>query len=60
MSFPTETTVLIIGAGPAGLACALSLLQHGVSDLVIVDAVENWQQSSRALAIHAATLEVRQ
>ena len=60
MSFPTETTVLIVGAGPAGLVCALSLLQHGISDFVIVDAVEHWQQSSRSLIVHAATLEVCQ
>ncbi|KAI0316675.1 FAD/NAD(P)-binding domain-containing protein [Amylostereum chailletii] len=57
MSFPTETTVLIVGAGPAGMACALSLRSHGVKDIVVVDAVEQGDHSSRAMVIHAATLE---
>ncbi|KAF8329236.1 hypothetical protein F5887DRAFT_118838 [Amanita rubescens] len=56
---PQQTTVLIIGAGPAGLAAAVSLACRGCKDLVIVDAVERNMrpQSSRALVVHAATLE---
>ncbi|KAF8548088.1 FAD/NAD(P)-binding domain-containing protein [Imleria badia] len=57
MSLPDRTTVLIVGAGPAGLATALSLLHHGVQDFIIVDAVSQGQNSSRAVVIHAATLE---
>ena len=58
---PQQTTVLIIGAGPAGLAAAVSLTYRGCKDLVIVDAVERnlRPQSSRALVVHAATLEVK-
>ncbi|KAG6381482.1 hypothetical protein JVT61DRAFT_62 [Boletus reticuloceps] len=57
MSLPSRTTVLIVGAGPAGLAAALSLLHHGFHDFVIVDAISQGQNSSRAVVVHAATLE---
>ncbi|KAH0826179.1 hypothetical protein J3R83DRAFT_5611 [Lanmaoa asiatica] len=57
MSLPDNTTVLIVGAGPAGLAAALSLLHHGFRDFVIVDAVQHGENTSRALVVHAATLE---
>lgn len=56
-SIPSSTTVLIVGAGPSGLAAALSLLHRGFKDFVIVDAVEQGENTSRALVIHAATLE---
>ncbi|KAH7930763.1 FAD/NAD(P)-binding domain-containing protein [Leucogyrophana mollusca] len=57
MSLPDSTTVLIVGAGPTGLAAALSLTRHGCHDFVIVDAVSQGENSSRAIMIHAATLE---
>lgn len=56
-SMPNSTTVLIVGAGPSGLAAALSLLHHGFKQFVIVDAVEQGENTSRALVVHAATLE---
>ena len=61
MSFPSSTRILIVGAGPAGMACALSLWYSGVKDVTIVEAVAegNGNLASRAMAIHAATLEVR-
>jgi 2-polyprenyl-6-methoxyphenol hydroxylase-like FAD-dependent oxidoreductase len=59
MSLPDRTTVLIVGAGPSGLACALSLVNQGFHDFAIVDAVLEGENTSRALVIHAATLEVR-
>ena len=58
MSLPDSTTVLIVGAGPTGLAAALSLLHNGLRDFVIVDAVQHGENTSRALVVHPATLEV--
>ncbi|KAJ4474498.1 FAD/NAD(P)-binding domain-containing protein [Lentinula aciculospora] len=56
---PTEAQILVVGAGPTGLAVAISLICNGVdpSNLLIVDCVEKGMSTSRALAIHAATLE---
>ena len=59
MSATDRTTVLVVGAGPTGLACAISLIKHGVHDITIVDAVLQGENTSRAIIIHAATLEVR-
>jgi glycine/D-amino acid oxidase-like deaminating enzyme len=56
---PQRATFLIVGAGPSGLACAISLAKQGCTDIVLVDAVLQGENTSRALAIHAATLEVR-
>jgi len=56
-TLPDTTTVLIVGAGPAGLASALSLNKQGVTDFTIVDAVAQGDNASRALVVHAATLE---
>jgi 2-polyprenyl-6-methoxyphenol hydroxylase-like FAD-dependent oxidoreductase len=60
MSFPSRTTVIVVGAGPVGMACALSLWLSGVKDIVLVEAAEhgNGNIASRAFAIHAATLDV--
>ncbi|PPR01904.1 hypothetical protein CVT26_011839, partial [Gymnopilus dilepis] len=57
MVLPEQTTVLVVGAGPTGVSAALSLLEHGVKDIVIVDAAERTPDTSRAMAVHAATLE---
>lgn len=58
MALPRSTTVLIVGAGPTGLASTLSLVHHGFKDFVIVDAVVKGDNSSRAIVVHSATLEV--
>ncbi|KAG1861255.1 hypothetical protein F4604DRAFT_1882468 [Suillus subluteus] len=57
MSLPDNSTVLIVGAGPTGLTAALSLIHHGCRDFVIVDAIVEGQNISRAIAIHSATVE---
>ncbi|KAJ7216310.1 FAD/NAD(P)-binding domain-containing protein [Mycena pura] len=57
MSLPHQTTVLIVGAGPAGMAAAISLSKQGIQDITIVDAVLTGENSSRALVIQAATME---
>ena len=58
-SLPQRTEVLIVGAVPAGLAAALSLHRQGCRDIVIVDSNLAGENTSRALLIHAATLEAR-
>ncbi|PCH38235.1 FAD/NAD(P)-binding domain-containing protein [Wolfiporia cocos MD-104 SS10] len=57
MSLPQYTDVLIVGAGPTGLACALSLIKNGCSDITVVDSQLQGQNASRAIVVHAATLE---
>lgn len=52
-----DADVLIVGAGPAGLALATTLQRAGVSAL-IVDRLASGQNTSRAAVIHAHTLEV--
>jgi 2-polyprenyl-6-methoxyphenol hydroxylase-like FAD-dependent oxidoreductase len=49
--------VLVVGAGPTGLALAAALAAHGVS-LRIVDASSGPAHESRALAMQPRTLEV--
>jgi hypothetical protein len=58
MSLPNLTIIPIVGAGPSGLACALSLVNQGFHDFVTVDAILEGKNTSQALVIHVATLEV--
>ena len=58
MSLPNLAEVLIVGAGPTGLTLALALQKHSCPDVVIVDTQQQNEHTSRALAIHAATVEV--
>src|SRR5262245_1514213 len=53
---PKTTDVLIVGAGPTGLALAIALRQAGI-DHLIVDKLAQGQNTSRAAVIHAHTLE---
>jgi 2-polyprenyl-6-methoxyphenol hydroxylase-like FAD-dependent oxidoreductase len=49
--------VLVVGAGPTGLALALALAAHGVRPRII-DRAQDRTHESRALAIQPRTLEV--
>ena len=53
----TDTEVLIVGAGPTGLVLALWLTKLGVS-VRIIDKTAEPGTTSRALAVHARTLEL--
>lgn len=52
-----DADVLVVGAGPTGLALATALTTHGLQALVI-DAQAAGANTSRAAVIHARTLEV--
>ncbi len=52
-----DTDILIVGAGPTGLALAAQLVRYGVS-FVIVDKKVGVTQLSKALVVHARTLEI--
>ncbi|KAF7318542.1 FAD/NAD(P)-binding domain-containing protein [Mycena chlorophos] len=55
-ALPSSTEVLIVGAGPTGLACALGLAARNVPFL-LVDALSEGHNSSRAVLMQASSLE---
>ena len=57
-ALPTETEVVIVGAGPTGLACALGLATRNIP-FVILDALAEGHTDSRATIMHPNALEVR-
>jgi 2-polyprenyl-6-methoxyphenol hydroxylase-like FAD-dependent oxidoreductase len=52
-----QTDVLIVGAGPTGLALACQLIRYGV-DFVIIDKKETTTPHSKAIGVQARTLEL--
>ncbi|MFL6466357.1 MAG: FAD-dependent monooxygenase [Pyrinomonadaceae bacterium] len=52
-----QTDVLIIGAGPTGLALACQLIRFGV-DFIIIDKNETTTPHSKAIGVQARTLEL--
>ncbi|OBG33772.1 FAD-dependent monooxygenase [Mycobacterium sp. E3198] len=52
-----DTDVLVVGAGPTGLALGASLTARGVRT-VLVDRLAEGQNTTRAAAVNARTLEV--
>jgi 2-polyprenyl-6-methoxyphenol hydroxylase-like FAD-dependent oxidoreductase len=54
---PDQTEVLVVGAGPVGLAVAASLAGHG-HDVTVVERQAAGANTSRAAVVHARTLEM--
>ena len=52
-----QTDVLIVGAGPTGLALACQLIRYGI-DFIIVDKNETTTPHSKAIGVQARTLEI--
>src|SRR5688572_29469900 len=52
-----DTEVLVVGAGPVGLMTALELTRRGIS-VRIIDRAPQRAPESRALVVHARTLEI--
>lgn len=52
-----ETDVIIVGAGPTGLALACQLIRYGI-DFVIFDRKNAITDLSKAIAVQARTLEI--
>lgn len=56
-ALPATTDIAIVGAGPTGLALAVTLAEAGV-DFVLLDRQAEGANTSRAAVVHARTLEV--
>jgi 2-polyprenyl-6-methoxyphenol hydroxylase-like FAD-dependent oxidoreductase len=54
---PRNAEVVVVGAGPVGLAVAVGLRLHG-HDVVVIDRQAEGTNTSRACVIHPRTLEV--
>ncbi|MEU1843786.1 FAD-dependent oxidoreductase [Micromonospora sediminicola] len=54
---PESTDVLVVGAGPTGLAVAVALAGHGMT-ATVVDRLAEPPVTSRAAVVHAGTLEM--
>lgn len=57
MNEKVETDVIIVGAGPTGLALACQLIRYGV-DFIIFDEEKSISDLSKAIAVQARTLEI--
>ncbi len=57
MNEKIETDVIIVGAGPTGLALACQLIRYNI-DFVIFDRKENITDLSKAIVVQARTLEI--
>ena len=57
IDLPSQTEILIVGAGPSGLALGAELRRLGAEPLLL-DRQEEGANTSRAAVVHARTLEV--
>ncbi|WP_239149053.1 FAD-dependent monooxygenase [Streptomyces sp. SID12501] len=54
-ALPARTEVAVVGAGPAGLALAVTLAAAGV-DFVVLDKLAEGANTSRAAVVHGPVL----
>jgi 2-polyprenyl-6-methoxyphenol hydroxylase-like FAD-dependent oxidoreductase len=54
-----RTDVIVIGAGPTGLALAGQFIRYGV-DFIVIDKKETTTPHSKAIGVHARTLEIHE
>ena len=59
MDTERHTEVIIVGAGPTGLALACQLIRYGIG-FVIIDAAEGIAPFSKAIGVQARTLEIHE
>src|SRR4051812_38459091 len=52
-----QTDILIVGAGPTGLALACQLIRYGI-DFRIIDKKDATTEFSKAIGVQARTLEI--
>lgn len=57
METTIKTDVIIVGAGPTGLSLAVQLMRYNI-DFIIFDKKEGVTNLSKALVVHARTLEI--
>src|SRR5437868_15347835 len=57
METTIKTDIAIIGAGPTGLSLACQFVRYGI-DFVIIDKNESVTPYSKAIGVHARTLEI--
>lgn len=57
-NLPGEPEVLVVGAGPVGLTCAIELARRGIAVRIIDKRPEAASRADKAIGIHCRTMEI--